>query len=319
MPTALSGDKLTAGGTVSALNVFGLLTGSFTFALSRTTPGAGQTLDTLTLSALNLVLGSSSFGVTVTGGTVTAAALVNVGVNYFGLVGSALAGSAAAGSLVSGTLSGGSVTINRASSGAGIDWSTVPGAPAALTTPTALSGDKLTAGGTVSSLNVFSLLTGTFTFALSRTIPAAGETLDALTLSGLNLVLGSSSFGVTVSSGTVTAAALTNSAINYFGLVGSGLGGSANAGSLVSGSLSGGALTINRASSGAGINWSGVTGAPAALSAVSGDVLTAGGTLSSLNVFGLLTGSFTFALARTVPATGETLDTLTLSGLNLVL
>src|SRR5207302_9069748 len=60
--SAVSGDVLTASGTLSALNIFGLLTGSFDFALSQTTPAAKQTLDALTLSALNLVLGSSKIG-----------------------------------------------------------------------------------------------------------------------------------------------------------------------------------------------------------------------------------------------------------------
>src|SRR5207302_857667 len=155
--SAVSGDVLTASGTLSALNIFGLLTGSFDFALSQTTPAAKQTLDALTLSALNLVLGSSSFGVSVTGGMLTAAALTDSSTtpskSYFGLVGSGLAGSANAGSLVSGTLAAGKITINRASTGAGIDWSTVSGAPTALAGPPAVSGDVLTASGTLSALN----------------------------------------------------------------------------------------------------------------------------------------------------------------------
>src|SRR5260370_1381654 len=110
----------------------------------------------------------------VTGGTVSAAALSNssTSTSDFGLVGSELAGTAAAGRLVRGALVAGKVAINRASSGSGRIWCTVFFFNDTATTEiyTLSLHDALPIS--LSALNVFGLLTGSFDFALSRTSPA---------------------------------------------------------------------------------------------------------------------------------------------------
>src|SRR5205807_805554 len=116
----LSGDVKSASGDLTALNIADLVSGSLSFAVSKTTVSQG-TLLTLALSNLALQIGTAGFGLAITGGSLKLAALADVtagsSAQWFGLQGSNLSGSLSL-PAVSATIANLALAVNTAS---GID------------------------------------------------------------------------------------------------------------------------------------------------------------------------------------------------------
>src|SRR4029079_8012155 len=95
-----------------------------------------------------------------------------------------------------------------------------------------LAGDTTTAGGTVAITKGFGFLTGGATFALTRTAITTGtytgDTLSDFDLtldSTTPLLIGTSDYGLSLTSGTVRLLSLTGGPVSYSGVIASGLTG----------------------------------------------------------------------------------------------
>src|SRR5438309_341212 len=327
---------LAAEGDLTSLNVFDLLSGSMHFSLSKapvtlTRPAVNsQPLLSFSFSQLNLAIGTSTFGLSITSGSINAAALSDgAGASWFGLHGTGLSGSLNVPG-VTATVAALEVKVNQFSgtASAAIDWT-----QAALTsTDVGLTSQILAAEGDLTSLNVFDLLSGSMHFSLSKapvtlTSPAVNsQPLLSFAFSQLNLAMGTSTFGLSITSGSINAAALSDgSGASWFGLHGTGLSGSLNVPG-VSATVGALEVKVNQFSgtASAAIDWT-----QAALSSTNvglmAEILAAEGDLTSLNVFDLLSGSMHFSLSKapvtlsSPSVTGQPLLAFSFSQLNLAI
>src|SRR5258708_7042030 len=97
---SLAGSLLKAEGDLTSLDVFGLLSGSAHFAISKTLVTltspvvTSQPLLAVALSNLQLAVGTAGYGLQITSGSINAASLTDgAGLSWFGLNGSGLSGS----------------------------------------------------------------------------------------------------------------------------------------------------------------------------------------------------------------------------------
>ncbi len=308
---------------------FGFFTGGATFSLTRTaiTTGTftGYTLSDFELtldSATPLLIGTSDYGLSLTSGTVRLLSLSKPGAtSYSGVIASGVGGALNLGTDFAATVTGGSLALNRSSTGTGaIDWSTVPGLSAVT-----LSGDTTSAGGTIVITNGFGLFTGGATFTLARSTlasgPYAGAALSDFTLtidSANPLVVGTSDYGVQLTSGTLQLLSLTptdpTDTRRWSGITASGIDGSISLGSLVTASVSGLGVTANSFTgqtaggvAATALDWNPIAGVD-----LSGDATTVSGELEDLDIAGLITGRAHFDLTRkSVTLTGTTDPALT--------
>src|SRR5256885_1693517 len=327
---------LAAEGDLTSLNVFDLLSGSMHFSLSKAPVTlssplvTGQPLLAFSFSQLNLAIGTSTFGLSITSGSINAAALSDgAGASWFGLHGTGLSGSLNVPG-VTATVAGLEVKVNQFSgtASAAIDWT-----QAALTsTGVALASQILAAEGDLTSLNVFDLLSGSMHFSLSKTPvtltspPVNNQPLLAFSFSQLNLAIGTTTFGLAITSGSIHAAALSDGAgASWFGLHGTGLSGSLNIPG-VTATVAGLEVKGNQFSgnASAAIDWTqtALNGTGVGLMT---SILAAEGDLTSLNVFALLSGPMHFSLAKapvtlsSPSVTGQPLLSFSFSQLNLAI
>src|SRR5437879_1607094 len=327
---------LHAEGDLTSLNVFDLLSGSMHFSLSKapvtltSPPVNNQPLLAFSFSQLNLAIGTTNFGLSITSGSIHAAALSDgAGASWFGLHGTGLSGSLNIPG-VTATVAGLEVKVNKFSgtASAAIDWT-----QAALTsTGVALASQILAAEGDLTSLNVFDLLSGSMHFSLSKSPvtltspPVNNQPLLAFSFSQLNLAIGTTTFGLAITGGSIKAAALSDGAgASWFGLHGTGLSGSLNIPG-VTATVAGLEVKVNKFSgtATAAIDWT-----QAALSSTNvglmAEILAAEGDLTSLNVFDLLSGSMHFSLSKTPvtltspPVNNQPLLAFSFSQLNLAI
>src|SRR5207302_1636047 len=327
---------LAAEGDLTSLNVFDLLSGSMHFSLSKapvtlTAPSVtGQPLLSFSFSQLNLAIGTTTFGLSITSGSIHAAALSDgAGASWFGLHGTGLSGSLNIPG-VTATVAGLEVKVNQfsGSASAAIDWTqtTLNGTGVGLMTAI------LAAEGDLTSLNVFDLLSGSMHFSLSKapvtlTAPSVNDQpLLAFSFSQLNLAIGTTTFGLAITGGSIKAAALSDGAgASWFGLHGTGLSGSLNVPG-VTATVAGLEVKVNQFSgtASAAIDWTQTALIWTNVGLVS-EILAAEGDLTSLNVFDLLSGSMHFSLSK-APVTlsspavnGQPLLAFSFSQLNLAI
>src|SRR2546429_268864 len=330
----LASQILAAEGDQTSLNVFDLLSGSMHFSLSKapvtlSSPSVtGQPLLSFSFSQLNLAIGTTTFGLSITGGSIRAAALSDgAGASWFGLHGTGLSGSLNVPG-VTATVAGLEVKVNKFSgtATAAIDWT-----QAALNgTSVGLMNAILAAEGDLTSLNVFDLLSGSMHFSLSKTPvtltspPVNSQPLLSFSFSQLNLAIGTPTFGLSITSGSINAAALSDAAgASWFGLHGTGLSGSLNVPG-VTATVAGLEVKVNQFSgtATAAIDWTqaALNGTGVGLNTA---ILAAEGDLTSLNVFDLLSGSMHFSLSKapvtlsSPSVTGQPLLAFSFSQLNL--
>src|SRR5581483_178014 len=296
---------LSAAGDLQSLDVFGLLSGSMHFSVTKapvtlTSPAVtAQPLLTFSFSQLQLAVGTSTFGLQITSGSINAAALADgSGLSWFGLQGTGLGGTLTVPG-VTATLANLAVSVNQAK-GTGamaMDWTQSALSAAGLT----LTSQMLSAAGDLQSLDVFGLLSGSLHFSVSKTpvtltSPAVtAQPLLTFSFSQLQLAVGTSTFGLQITSGTINAAALADgSGLSWFGLQGTGLGG-ALAVPGVTATLANLAVSVNQAkgTGATAMDWTQSALSAAGLTLTS-QVLSAAGDLQSLDVFGLLSGSMHF-------------------------
>src|SRR5256886_2123476 len=327
---------LAAEGDLTSLNVFDLLSGSMHFSLSKapvtvTAPSVtGQPLLAFSFSQLNLAIGTTTFGLAITGGSIKAAALSDgAGASWFGLHGTGLSGSLNIPG-VTATVAGLEVKVNQFSgtATAAIDWTQT----ALSSTNVGLVSQILAAEGDLTSLNVFDLLSGSMHFSLSKapvtlsSPSVTGQPLLSFSFSQLNLAIGTTTFGLSITSGSINAAALSDGAgASWFGLHGTGLSGSLNIPG-VSATVAGLEVKVNQFSGAAtaAIDWT-QTALTSTNVGLASQILAAEGDLTSLNVFDLLSGSMHFSLSKapvtlsSPSVTGQPLLSFSFSQLNLAI
>ncbi len=415
LPIKFTGATLGVSGSLTGINLFGLITGGADFAITVSTTNVafsglgkpdltGATLITLALSNLQVAVGATGFGVAITGGDLGIAAIEAptpaAGTDnreWIAVDGANLSASLTVGTSISATVNSLSVQINRAS-GDYVNGTTVPAVPldwaddldltgagtyggkvdpgATLPTPVNLSigytGAALAVSGTLANLNIFNLLVGSASFAISiSTINVSfsgmgssdltGASLLTVALSNLQLAVGLGSFGLAITGGNVGIAAIEPPTPQsgkddrlWVAVNATGLSASLNLGGSVSASVSNLSVQINNASGTTGpapvldwtkdldLNQNGTYGGPANMVNPGASLpmsvnLTIGftgpeqlisGSLSSLNIFNLITGSADFAIAKkpidlsslngaTSDLKGATLLTIALDNLNL--
>src|SRR4029077_17272428 len=189
---------------------------SKTFVTLTSPAVTNQPLLAFAFSQLNLAIGTTSFGLAITSGSINAAALSDgSGASWFGLHGTGLSGSLNIPG-VTATVANLEVKVNQFSgtATAAIDWTQT----ALSSTNVGLMNAILAAEGDLTSLNVFNLLSGSMHFSLSKTFvtltsPAVtNQPLLAFAFSQLNLAIGTTSFGLAITSGSINAAALSDGA-----------------------------------------------------------------------------------------------------------
>ena len=220
------------------------------------------------------------------------------------MIASGIGGALNLGSDFAATVTGGSLALNRSSTGTGfVDWSTVPGLSGASRVtrrrPAVRSRSPRASGSSPAarpSLTRTAITTGTYT---GDTLSDFELTLDPAT----PLLIGTSDYGLSLTSGTVRLLSLTGGPVSYSGVIASGIDGALNLGTDFAATVTGGTLALNRSSTGTDfIDWSTVPG----LSAVTlaDDTTTVGGTVAITKGFGFFTGGATFSLTRTAITTG---------------
>ncbi len=292
LPITATGAQLLLSGSLTGLNVFNVIAGSANFALSESTVSpmvggttlANATLLTVGLSNLQASAGAGGFGVAITGGDLGIAVLRAPADSraWIAVTGSGLAGSLTLGSSVSASVSGLSVAINSASGAdlggikaTPLNWATTfspaidPGAnipPAgSVSLPITATGAQLLLSGMLTGLNVFNVIAGSASFALSQTTAAisptgaapatvTGATLLTLALSNLQATAGAGGFGLSITGGDLGIAVIeapkptTGSDSRYWiAVTGSGLAGSLTLGGAVSATVGNLSVAINQA------------------------------------------------------------------------
>ncbi len=209
LPVNFTSGELSLAGSLSSLNVFGVITGSAGFALSESTidsaanatvPLAGATLITVALDNLSVSAGSDGFGISLSGGdlgiaVVKAPTPTQSGVTdnryWIAVVGSNFTASLAIGSFASASLTGLSVSVNTAggqevngtttTAATAFDWSTefspeinpgqnLPSAPSLSIT---IPNQEFSLAGSLASLDIATVINQTW----------SGMTLPSFTLS----------------------------------------------------------------------------------------------------------------------------------------
>ncbi|HEY5057558.1 MAG TPA: hypothetical protein VII51_00960, partial [Gaiellaceae bacterium] len=215
----------------ATVDVAGLLGGSAHFVITQSTVDVssvgltGATLLTITLSNLQLAVGTTSIGAqiggpdsTLTIGLLEPAASTDTR-RWFGLSSSGITASLVLPS-VTATVSNLSISVNEATGGAvPLDWTTVPGNPLGT-----LSGAQLSADGDLTDLSIFGILSGSAHVSFARqTVDVelgsstflTGATLLSFSLSlggGETLQAGVTGFGLTITDGTLLIAAIAPAA-----------------------------------------------------------------------------------------------------------
>src|SRR6266851_8115364 len=268
--------------------------------LGFTTTNAPPSLLAITLSSLDLHVGTTDFGATIggTGSTVTFALLTQGGRQWTALEAKNLSGSVTLGALASASLSGVSITLNTygGSADGALNWATLGAqSPIDLTdeVPFAIAGN-------LDSLNIANLVTGHAKFAYSKrlvTTPVKG-TLMTLSLTNVYLAVGTTSIGVIVTGDSLAFAALSDSssAARWIGLNATGFGANLTVPGVVA-DVSNLMLQVNKAEgTTTALNWNDVVQAPGALKSLPVDVgfIKVEGDLNNLSIAGLLTGSAHF-------------------------
>ncbi len=365
LPIAFTVGQLAMAGTLTNLNIFNVISGSAGFALSESTVGAklpdhstlmGATLVTLALDNISAAAGAGGFGVAITGGTLGLALLEpspTDGRYWVAVIGSNLSAGLTLGASVSAAVSNLSVSINQAEAGTtALDWGADldldndgqygtasdqvnPGAnlPTPVSLPITFAAAELAMSGSLTSLNIFNLITGSANFALSDTTASvttggstlAGATLITLGLSNLQAGVGAGGFGLTINGGNLGLAVIeaptpaTGTDSRYWiDVVGNGLSASLSLGG-ISATATGVTLQLNQAGGqdaggnpAVALNWqtqvSGPTlpinpGAnlspPVSLPITdTAPAFSIGATTASFNIFNLFTGSASFVLSR---------------------
>ncbi len=381
LPVTATARQLLVSGSLTQLNIDNLLNASANFAVGEATVNAtlgnnvtltGASLLTVGLSGLTASAGSNNFGIAVTGGNLGVALLEPAAAAsdsryWLAIVGTGLGGTLTLGSTVTASVSGGSVAINQAG---GVDASNNAATALNWTTSLDLDGDgqygsgadqvdaganlsppvslpiatmaaKFVVAGSLTNLNIDSVLGGSATFALSEATvsPTVGGAalnnaeLVTVGLGNLQASAGVGSFGISVSGGNLGLAVLEATPESagadkryWVAVTSSGLSGSLNLGGSVTASVQNVAVAINQAggadasnNAATPLNWS-TTFNPAvdpgtnlpsppatslAITATGGGV-SVSGTLTSLDIFGILTGSANFSLndSTVSPAVG---------------
>ena len=125
------------------------------------------------------------------------------GRSWFAVSASGLSGSLHVGSVASATLSGVSVLVNRGTGATGFDWSTLGAdTPSGLAT---VSGDQLDVAGTLASLDIAGLVSGSAGFHVSKKTVSIGVSAALLdiSLSNLHLKVGTDAVGLEITSGSI--------------------------------------------------------------------------------------------------------------------
>src|SRR5438445_4628 len=179
-------------------------------------PVNNQPLLAFSFSQLNLAIGTTTFGLTITRGSIKAAALSDgAGASWFGLHGTGLSGSLNIPG-VTATVAGLEVKVNQfsGSATAAIDWTQT----ALSSTNVGLMAAILAAEGDLTSLNVFDLLSGSMHFSLSKapvtlsSPSVTGQPLLAFSFSQLNPAITPFPYTTLFRSGSIKAAALSDGA-----------------------------------------------------------------------------------------------------------
>ena len=217
-----------------------------------------------------------------------------------------------------------------------------------MTLPITLTGGELLLSGSLTSLDIFNVVTGSANFALSELTVSptvggsvlTGATLITVAPSDLRASAGAGGFGVSITGGDIGIALLEAGGTDtryWVGVTGSGLAGSLSLGGSITASVTGLSLAIGSAGNGAtAFDWATTFTPnidPGANIAPTGSVslpITANpgefslsGSLTGLNIFNVITGSAGFALSESTVSptvgssvlTGATLITLALSNL----
>src|SRR5262249_8951478 len=196
-------------GSLDNFQLAGLVAGSAHFSVTKqlvnatVPPGSPSSLTnapllTVTLSNLQLRIGTNDVGLRITGGSLTVVSLAPADPadhrSWLAVNASGISGSLAVGSGAQATLAQIAVRVNKATNSTPLDWSTALGTavPAGVS---GISGDLLAVSGQVVTLNVADLLSGSAQFAVTKqtvtaTLPTTGATssmLMTVTLSNLFL------------------------------------------------------------------------------------------------------------------------------------
>ena len=251
-----NGTSLLLSGTLTGLNIFDFITGSAGFAITRQLvdvdlngdEAGGEQLDdagllTIGLSSLNLSVGVSGVGFTVSGGNIGIAVLtepVAVGTRSWTAVSANSLDIALALPGITASVSDLVFNVGQSSpTGTGpLDWATSidldaddgfgtagtvdPGATLSPAVDLSITqdGDGLQISGSLTNLNVFNFITGSADFAVTRQLVdvkvSPTETLDnagllTIALSDLSLDIGISGVGLTVTGGNIGIATINES------------------------------------------------------------------------------------------------------------
>ncbi len=240
---------LAIGGNLATLNIFNLITGSAAFAISVSTVNIGGTVNldgatvlTLALSNLQLTVGVGSFGLSITGGNVGIAAVSAPAPtapatdhrSWIAVDATGLSASIAFGTAVTASVASLSIQINNASGSSSVsgaasalnwhdDFSPAinpgSGLPGSVDLTIAFTQSLEQVSGTLTSLNIFNLITGSASFSVGVTAinlnlgdgtpDLSNATLVTVALSNLSLQIGVGGYGMTLTGGTLGLAAIT--------------------------------------------------------------------------------------------------------------
>ena len=231
LSTVVAGTTLN--GTSALVSIAGIVTGSAGFSVTASSPSLTLPGDSgpetasllqLTLTNLQLSVGTATVGVQISGGSIEVAALTSstqINAAWVGVVGTSLSATLTVPEL-SASVSGVSVSINVGPSGTSdaLDW--------ASAVPTLTAFASLTAGvesvsGSLSSLSIAGIISGSAGFAVTASSPtltlsgdsgAETASLLQLTLTDLQLSVGTATVGVQISGGEIQVADVTSSTSN---------------------------------------------------------------------------------------------------------
>jgi hypothetical protein len=351
----VSGDQLDVAGTLESLDIAGFLTGSATFHVSKhtvhvTLPGdstaSDAALTSIELSAIDLHIGTSSVGASIGGDGLTVTMLAPTALSdtrsWLAVTSTNLSASIFVTSLLTATVDQVNVVVNRGTGAAPLNWAAVLGTdtPPAVAT---VSGSLTQISGRVVDVDLAGFVHGSATQVTltlrtvsNTTLALTDATLLELAVTGLDVTLGVSGFGVELG-GNIAIESLGATGVGdtrkWLAVDGSSLTATLNL-SPITASVTGGKLQLNQSSglSAAGIaagtirDWESAVGAAHRFAfTVDGPFAIVSGSLTNLDLAGLVTGSADFSVGKrlvdaTTPeglATGASLLTLSLSNLHL--
>ena len=219
-------------GSLSALSIAGIISGSTSFAVTASSPTLTLPGDSgpetasllqLTLTNLQLSVGTATVGVQISGGEIQVADVTSSTSNksFLAVLATGLTATLTVPEL-SATVSGVSVSINVGPSGTSdaLDWaSAVP----TLTAYASLVAGVESVSGSLSALSIAGIISGSTSFAVTASSPtltlpgdSGPETasLLQLTLTNLQLSVGTATVGVQISGGEIQVADVTSSTSN---------------------------------------------------------------------------------------------------------